>query len=354
LILLAAMAALGSSNCLAQSSVAVRALPDGSIQVDCYDIQAARSIACSDAEIAVQTAGSIANAFQSRRFEQLDRQYARWCTGADRFANGRWKLESVSLGLDNAFRQGAGAFLKSVQAWQAFEPDAELPRLAEALYWRDAAWSLRRYADAGEGASKEVMQLFDDRLRRSDAVLTRLMTSQSRCPAVDVLSLAVMIDGNAAPDKLQAAYQAAVARTPEYQAIHFAMARRFDPARGGRARDYNAFAELAANLSREFEGSGMYARLFALVDTANGIEFRESSGRPPDWGQLQASYDDLLERYPDSIELLASYASVTCRTGDSERYRRLRARLVGYAFVEGAPDPLEVCDRRHHWAPTPH
>ncbi len=99
------------------------------------------------------------------------------------------------------------------------------------------------------------------------------------------------------------------------------MARHFEPKWGGSTAKYELFADSVAEQTKNFEGMGMYARLYWLVDRRQGIPFTNDPLAPPSWKKLRAGYEDLIRLYPSSIHNLGKYAGVACRSTDGELYR---------------------------------
>ncbi len=322
--------------------------------VVCTNLELQKQVPCPDSDLAfAETQVPLHNAFHAKDFKTLDSLYGQWCKGTDRFPDGTWKLAQFGKGMYDLFTAWNTwtKHLDDLKAWQQSRPDSGAALYAEAIYWRAYAWNAR-----GEGyakdVSKEGWELYRERLTKAKAILTKLQASDSGCAAPYALIIGVLIDLSASDRQLRPVFFEAVRRYPEYHPIYLAMARRYEPKWGGSRAAYETFADEAAKLTRSFEGMGMYARVYWFVDYHEGIPFDIHAGRPPVWKKLRAGYEDLVRLYPSSLHILGKFADVACRSNDSDLYRALRSKIVGYESAAKMLDPIDACDRRHKWSST--
>jgi hypothetical protein len=334
----------------AQAQIGVSSLPmPGPALVTCTNIELGRQVPCPDSTMFFhQGAGLVQRAFNARDFKALDELYGEWCTGKDRFPDGRWKLSQYGDGLSqnfDAWRTWAKD-LGVLQQWQRARPQSKAALYAEAIYWRANAWAARGGGYAGS-VSKEAWELFHERLIKSKEIVLRMQGDGFGCAAPYALAISLLTDLGAPEEEMAAVYREGVQRYPEYHNIYFAMARHHEPKWGGSTEEYEAFADAVAEQTRGFEGMGMYARLYWLVDHRRDIPFRSEEAAPPYWKKLRSGYEDLMRLYPSSLHNLGKYAGVACRSNDGELYRMLRAKITGYEQQADMLDPIDVCDRRH-------
>jgi hypothetical protein len=321
--------------------------------VTCTNVELMKQVPCPDSALFF-FAGKrlVQEAYNAQDFKALDDLYDQWCTGKDRFPDGRWKLAQFG----EAFAGNFSAWnawnkdLKTIQAWQQARPDSKAAPYAEAIYWRSYAWKARGSGYANTVA-KEGWELFRERLDKAKDILTRLHASGAQCAAPYALTLSVLTDTGASETELAAVFERGVREYPEYHDIYFAMARHYEPKWGGSVEQYEHFARTTANRTKDFEGMGMYARLYWLVDTRKDIPFANDSAQAPYWSALHAGYEDLMRLYPSSMHNLGKYAGVACRSTDGALYRSLRSKIAGYESAAQMLDPIDVCDRRHNWTP---
>lgn len=320
---------------------------DGKPSSDCIDQKTLKVGPCPESQRFIREAQfPLEEAFNSKNYSELDRLYSRWCTGSDRFPDGRWLLAWYTKTFFGYFQawKNWDKHLNQFMEWQKKYPESEAARLLEAVYWRSYAWNARGSGYANS-VSKEGWQLFHQRISNAQI---KLASVSSNCPAKYPVMIDNLIDASASEPDLRTVYNEAIKRFPEYHSIYFAMSRHYLPEWGGSISAYEKFANEAASTTRSFEGSAMYARLYWLADHPGDIPFT-NTGKPPSWPKLKQALDDLTTKYPDSQHNLGYYLSVACRSSDSNLYRRIRNSLGNYAAAAETYDALEVCDLRHKW-----
>lgn len=349
-----AMAMFSLLNCApsrAQSGVSMAKGADGQMVQNCMNLKSNKPIPCSDSTLYfLQGKRPVEEAYNGRQFARLDELYEQWCTGKDRFPDGLWKLSEFEGGLAANFATWKmwDRDLVTIKAWQQASPKSAAAMYAEAIYWHHYAWKARGGGYAST-VSSEGWQLFRDRLAKAEAALDAPQLAGTQCPAPDTERIELMIDQGADETRLASVYTEAVRKYPEYHPLYFSMARQYQPKWGGSAAQYETFASGVAKLTKNFEGMGMYARLYWLVDYNSGLPFRNQPQTAPYWDKLRAGFDDLMRLYPSSIHNLGKYADVACRSTDGALYRTLRTKLEGYEEETHMSDPVDVCDLRHHW-----
>lgn len=317
----------------------------------CINMSTMKGIPCSDSELFFKEGrGPVQEAINSENFEQLDKLYEQWCTGKDRFPDGRWKLSQYGDGLSENFSvwNKWERDLQTIKKWQKSNPKSEAAQYIEAVYWRTFAWRARGSGYAST-VSKEGWELFRERLNKSKEILDKLSTGSIKCPAPYAAHLSLLTDLNASEDEMNTVFNEGTKRFPEYHNIYFSMSIHYQPKWGGSIEEYDAFAKHTAEKTKKFEGMGMYARLYWLVDYQGGLPFHEKENKLPEWSKLKAGYADLMKKYPYSIHNLGKYMDVSCRSSDSKLYRELRSKISGYEESIDMVDSIDVCDRRHQW-----
>jgi hypothetical protein len=319
--------------------------------VTCTNMELLKQIPCPDSELFFHDGQALVqSAFNAREFTKLDALYSQWCSGKDRFPDGRWKLSQYEAALYQNF-SAWNTWTKDldvIKSWQKSLPNSAAALFSEAVYWHAYAWKARG-AGYASTISKEGWELFRERLSKAESALALAQVATSECAAPYALRLSVLTELGAREERLTSLYAEATRKYPEYHGIYFAMARHYEPKWGGSTAQYESFANRAAEQTKDFEGMGMYARVYWLVDYNQGIPFTNDARQTPSWKKLKAGYEDLMRLYPSSIHNLGKYAGVACRSTDGDLYRRLRTKIVGYEQSAEMVDPVDVCDRRHHW-----
>lgn len=317
----------------------------------CTDLQLMKSIPCSDAQLFFHQGQAIVQqGFNEENYKLLDETYKSWCTGKDRFPDGRWKLSEYANGLEVNFRAWNtwDKDLLKIKKWQAESPADESAKFVEGVYWYAYAMKARG-AGYSNSVSKEGWQLFRERMQQSREAFNEILTNSNACPAVYARILDSMVMLGDEESALKVIFEEGIKKYPQYHSIYFAMARYYQPKWYGDINSYEQFAIQATQKTKDFEGDGMYARLYWLVDESNGIPFGKNLKAPPYWDKLKQGYEDLMERYPSSIHNLGKYAGVACRSSDTKLYLKLRKKIDGYENGADFYDSVDVCDLRHGW-----
>ncbi|MBD9416736.1 DUF4034 domain-containing protein [Pseudomonas sp. PDM16] len=334
-----------------QAQVGISAPPVSSPALAiCTNLELQKQVPCPDSALFFHEGKALVQrAFNERQFATLDTLYDQWCSGKDRFPDGRWKLSQYEAALHENFDAWNtwSRDLDAIKSWKSVSPNSAAAIFSEAVYWRAYAWKARG-ADYASTVSKEGWELFYERLSKAESALASSNISTG-CAAPYALRLSVLTELGAQEERLASLYEEASRKHPEYHGIYFAMAMHYEPQWGGSAAKYESFANKAAEQTKAFEGMGMYARLYWLVDYHQGIPFTNDPRQAPSWKKLKLGYDDLVRLYPSSIHNIGKYAGVACRTPDSDLYRKLRTKIAGYEQSAQMVDPVDVCDRRHQW-----
>jgi len=308
---------------------------------------------CPDSEVITYMGRVLVqNLWRAKNLDKLDQLYEQWGTGKERFGDGRWKSYFYGDGLFKYFQKQNTweQDLALIKEWQRKKPNSEAARYVEVLLWRSYAWDAR-----GNGFDNTVSQegraLFIARLKMAQNALNAIDLANSKSAAPFLLKLLQLLDTGGSEAELLKVYDLGTKRFPEFHDIYFMMARYYDPLWGGSAKKYDQFARSVVEKTSGFEGKGMYARLLGQVDRNYDIPFKSELQKIPDWQMLKAGYLDLMKKYPGSIENTGKFIGLACQSNDSELYRSLRAKMVGYEQYAQVSESLDVCDRRHHWMP---
>ena len=282
-------------------------------------------------------------------FAGIERQMMAWCDDKQRYPDGRSKM----MAFTNAFRLQFTSWQEwdkerdKLARWHAAAPDSLAESLVEAMYWRDYAWKARGGGYAST-VPKEAWELFGERMAMASASLQRSAAQAHACPLWYDLTLQTMLESGQDLLKIEAVYDQAIAIFPASLDIRFAMANVYTERWGGSAQDYERFALRATAQTSQFEGRGMYARLYWLQDCncSTALEFTAYSR--PQWRALKAGFEDLLKHYPGDLGTENKYASLACRANDRETYLKLRKQLGKAIYGDQWPSSysVDVCDRR--------
>jgi Domain of unknown function (DUF4034) len=291
--------------------------------------------------------------FENGFYTEIDKLYDAYRSGTERFKDGRWKLAKLEQALENGFNQRDSwkKDLERLKDWQAKNPKSFIAKFAEASYWRAYAWK-GRGTKYSKDTPKEAWELFEARLNNSLNILSELYPEAVRNPSWYPMMIRVALSLGAQRSQIRAIFDEGQKRFPQYHSIYLAMAITLEPRWGGSTATYDGFAREAAKLTADFEGDGMYARIYWAVDFEGMMPFKNGATSPT-WKSLKSAFDSLEVRYTNSEHNRNQFAHVACRTNDSVLYRKIRSRLGIYANEASfTVTPLDACDAKHGWSAT--
>jgi len=330
-----------------------RKLNKGVLELVCRNAKTNQVVACPDQQISYEYGMSAPlSFFVMRRYAEIDQLYTQWCAGQERFPDGRWKIWFLGEGFKKQFEESKSfeRDFKQIQEWQRAAPNSEAAHYVEAIYWQQYAWHARGRNNT-IAQSKEALEIFAERQAKALDALKAIDLNTSQCPAPLAQKMYLLIESGGSKAALFKTYQLGIKRFPEYHDIYLAMGKYYDPLWGGSAEKFDQFARRVAEKTRQFEGKGMYARLFWTVYIDDQLLFKSESQNIPNWEMLRDGYKDLMKKYPYSIKIAEMFLNVACNSRDSTLYRSLREKILSYEEYAEMQDSLEVCDRRHHWNP---
>jgi len=301
------------------------------IEVECPDI-----MMLMDAE-----SHEVTQPYQAAQFDQLESTFERWRRGGKQFGDGTWELALFHPGLNEAFKTLTSDTAR-LAAWKKQKPGSLAAQYVEARMYYVHALRVKGQ-DPHTAPSPEAKAISGERLAKAATLLRKLQPQMGDSPAWYDTRIAVLMEQGSVA-QARKVFNEAVKRFPQYHPLYLTMSGAY------KGHAFEAFANEAVELTRPFEGGGLYARLYQQLEYSKELPFELARSRFPNWPQLKAGYEDLMQRYPASIALATSFASLACRTDDSELYRKMRSKAAAYLLPQRfSVIPVEACDERHEW-----
>lgn len=292
--------------------------------------------------------------FLDRNYAALDARMAHYIKHGTRTSSGRW---ASGLFADNVLH-GRGtpeaphphslawwkALEKQVQAWVDASPDSPLAHLTMARVMMNHAGHIR-----GSGYASTVpasaWKPFREEMARAKRYLLKEAKIASRYPEYYELRIELEMALNGERKAVDAIYDEATRRFPDYYPVYFAMVQYLLPKWHGDIDQVEAFARDAVERTRKTEGQAMYARIywaFAQMQLRNRRDtlFEESNAH---WKQMRAGFDDMIKRYPDQWNI-QNYAHFACLAKDHATFRKLSPRIKSpVPATWEPPNTLQAC-----------
>jgi len=287
--------------------------------------------------------------YNSRRFDELEKEAAGLRASQETFGNGSWKIAQFHESLECDTKEPESMWQlhdKIHQEWIATKPDSATARVAYAQFLISYAWHARGsgYADT---VSKEGWRLFGERL---DAALKVLMEARGikekdPCLWLNMLTVALGQGWDAAAyDKLM---KEAHAAEPKFWGYDTSRAYSLLPRWHGEPGDWEAFA---AQVSARPEGPGIevYARIVFRLRGFYDNVFRETKAS---WPKTKEGLNVLLERYPDSLGL-QNEAALLATMAEDRPAAKAWFDKIGDRYLPSVFRNPERFVHYRHWAET--
>lgn len=290
--------------------------------------------------------------FLARDYAGLDARMAHYVKQGTRSSSGRWAsgifAENVLHGRGTPLASHPDSIVwwqdleKQVQGWVDASPDSPLAHLTLTHVVMNHAWHIR-----GGGYASSVpasaWKPFREEMARARGYLLKHSKIASRYPEYYELRIHLETALNSERETVDAVYDEATRRFPDYYPVYFAMTNYLLPKWHGDIDAVEAFARDAVQRSRKTEGQGMYARIYWVVAQAQFRDalFEESGVH---WAHMRTGFDDVIKRYPDQWNI-QNYAHFACLAKDHKTFRKLSPRIKPptVPHVWTAPNTLEAC-----------
>jgi hypothetical protein len=245
-----------------------------------------------------------------------------------KWPNGGWKLRSFYReGFDQPDLEESETqwktMLSHLREWVAAKPGSITARVALAYALTGYAWHAR-----GNGWAREVSdagwRLFHDRLREAESVMLDAQRLPESCPGAAVVLQRVALGLGWPRSQYDSLFEAAVRAEPSYEVYYELKAQFLLPRWGGRKGEWERFAEEAADRLGGVEGDMMYARIVWSKDEYYPNVFEQSAAS---WERTSRGYQELLRRYPHSLELQSQYAWLAAQAEDRDAARLMFERM---------------------------
>jgi hypothetical protein len=289
----------------------------------------------SDAE--AQSRG--ATTFETKRYldagdyRKLEELYQKLRDGQQRTPSGIWKLAVFYNALKD--RAGSNDAHRQVDAWLQTHPASVGARIFQAYVYQSRPAQCgcdRPYAQLSP-AQRDQLAAGSARALKvlADA---KAMALKSKDPEWYRAMLATLPYSPGFTREAQASImREGMAKYPGYHEIYFTAALHSLPPWSTSADDVDKVAQAAASDSADAEAGALYARVYWYMDEVEyrGRLFKQSRA---DWPTMRKSFDVMVKRYPDALNLNA-YAYFACLAKDYKTARDMMQR-ADYQFVRDA------------------
>lgn len=291
----------------------------------------------------------VRQAYNARRFDELDTQAAQARTSRALFGNGSWKIVQFyeALGCRDDEPESMWQLHDQIhQAWTAARPESITARVAHANFQTDYAWHARGngYADS---VKEEGWKLFGERLAAAQKILVEARRLPDKDPVWWRAALRVALGAGIPRGDYDRLAAEAVAYEPKFWGYDTARSYSLLPRWYGQAGDWEAYADAAAKRPDGL-GTEAYARIVINLSGYYDNVFRETQAS---WLQTRDGLALMRKQYPDSLEIL----SVSAKLATLAENRELAKELFDQLGDRYLPDVWRKPERfvhYRHWART--
>lgn len=264
---------------------------------------------------------------EESNFAELESLIAELTSSKARISNGSWKIVYAYEGFSLPEKEPQSAWQereKLLRNWVAAYPDSIAAKTALADFLTEYAWNAR-----GSGWASKVTQdgwsLFEARLKESLNVLDDQSIAKSKSPMWYQVRMTIALGQGWRRSEYDKLFEEAKAYEPEYYEFDTSKSYYLLPRWYGRDGEWEQEAEKDAKQPGSL-GWETYARVVISKKWAYKNIFKESKAS---WPETQLGLDKLLEKYPDSLELLDWYAKLACLAEDRAKAKKIFQQING-------------------------
>jgi hypothetical protein len=294
------------------------------------------------------------NLFLAKDYAGLDARMAYYAENRTRTSSGAWASGLFADGIldgtgwpeyeNDASIVWWDALEERVRGWADERPDSPLARLTLTKIMMDRAWRIRGGGYA-PSVSESARAQFRQHMQRAHRYLESESKVASRYPEYYEKMIWIEIALGSDRQTVDAIYDEATRRFPNYYPVYLAMTSYLLPKWHGDAVKIEAFARDAISRSRKSEARSIYARIYWYASKSQYEEelFNNSIA---EWKQMKGSFDVLIEHYPDQWNI-RHYAYFACLAQDGKSLKNLLPRISGTGIPSDQQEllSLDMCHR---------
>jgi hypothetical protein len=264
-------------------------------------------------------------AYNNRRFDQLERIAGEVRTAKALFGNGSWKIAQFYESFECREEEPESMWELHDQihrAWTAVKPASITARLAYADFLVGYGWHARGHEYANKVTPKG-WKLFAERLAAARTAFGEAQSLPEKDPYLWVVGLSIAL----AQDWPESGYSAllgeAHAAEPRYWGYDTTRAISLLPRWYGQPGEWETYAE-ETSARPDGLGAELYARIVATQATYYKNVFRETQAS---WPRTREGLEQMRQRYPDSLVILNTTAMLATMAEDRALAKEIFDRL---------------------------
>ncbi len=291
----------------------------------------------------------VRQAYNNRRFDDLEAQAKELRASKPLFGNGSWKIVQFYAAFECRDEEPDSMWElhdRIHKDWIAAKPTSITAHVAYAGFQIDYAWKARgtTYADK---VTSEGWALFEHRLAAAHDVLVKARALPEKDPVWWLKALRVALGAGMSKAQYDQLLAEAVAFEPKFWGYDNARAYSLLPRWYGQEGDWEAYAAHAA-ARPDGLGPESYARIVISLRAYYDNVFRDTKAT---WPQTREGLERMRAKYPDSLDILSESALLATMAEDRALARELFERL-GDRYLASVWRKPERFAHYRHWAET--
>lgn len=262
--------------------------------------------------------------YNNRKFAELESLANELRSSKARFRSGAWKISHFYTALDCKDEEPDSMWQLHEQIYKDWEtqfPKSITAQVSHAQFMTDYAWQARGSGYANE-VTEEGWRLFRERLASAHTILDQ-SKSLAPCPVWWSARLKVALGQSEEPAAYEALFREAKTSEPQFFPHDLSRAYYLLPRWFGEVGDWETAAANEIERDGEF-GFENYARVVKQQSPYYGNIFKESKAS---WRKVKKGFDEMLPRYPDSMEILNMYCRMAWLAADREQAKELFIKI---------------------------
>lgn len=288
-------------------------------------------------------------AYNSSRFDELEKIAAEARASKALFGNGSWKIFQFYQALACHDKEPESMWQLHDQiheAWIAAKPDSITARVAHADFLVEYAWHARGNGYANTVTPK-AWKTFGIRLGKAAKILENARTLEQKDPYFWNVALTIGKGQSWEKPAFDAMVAEAAAFEPKFFAFDVTRASTLLPRWYGEPGDWEAYAQQASERPNGL-GAEVYARIVMSLRGYHDNVFRDSKAS---WPRTKEGLQLMRKRYPDSLEI-RSVTALMATIAEDREFAKESFDLLGDAYLPDVWRKPERFTHYRHWAET--
>ncbi|MFZ6758071.1 DUF4034 domain-containing protein [Undibacterium sp. Ji50W] len=267
--------------------------------------------------------------FDEGKFAAIDQLLDKLIRSEITDTSGTWQLSWFDSAVNMEFsdRDDSGK-LKRIQQWKVVNPKSTGIPIAEATYWRGAAWRIRGN-QANVNVDPFALKLFKQRMDAAELALSKSKKYASRNPTWYEMYLLVSNENGKSLTFSENLYQEAIKRHPRFTNLYKEMALIYAPPYGlaDWAKVEKVIETGVKNITNS-DGAIIYATIYQYIASRQQFEFDIFRDSLASWPRIKQGYEHMLAKTPNA-KLLNEMAVYACRANDKDTFNDLWTKIQG-------------------------